>query len=184
MVYNFIHKVKPYKEPLKGHYVAALEEATGDDRNEEDGDKPWTKYLKDELKEMCDDNGIVVRGDPTDAQLFLRHEVERTAKERQRQIVRISEEARVMDMVRTGQLPLLKTPQKDCNWCKFFDVCEIDESGDQEAVDYFIETTMKKHDPYFDHREGAVNSKKCTCPEEARNPRCPIHGSIQDGSVS
>ena len=182
MVYNFIHKVKPYKEPLKGHYVAALTEATGSDINPET-DKPWDKSLKDDLKDIAEFNEITVLGDPTDIPLFLRWEVERTYKERQRQIVRISEEARVMGMVRDGTLPLLKTPQKDCNWCTFFDMCELDETGDKEAVDYFVETTMKKHDPYHDHREGAINSKKCTCEPPAVNERCPIHGSIQDGST-
>jgi hypothetical protein len=91
---------------------------------------------------------------------FLRVFVPRTAKERQRQIVRISEEARVMDDVRTGRMPLLKTPQKDCAFCKFFDLCELDESGGD--VEYFRETTMMPIDPYADHREGADNSKKVT----------------------
>lgn len=163
MVYNFIHKVKPYKEPLKDHYIKALNEAGWYDAEDASGKtKPLDKFLKADLVAICEDEEIEVHGDPTDAPLFLRHEVERTAKERQRQIVRISEEARVMGMVRSGELPLLKTPQKDCNWCKFFDVCELDEAGDQAAVDYFIETTMKKHDPYFDHREGAMNSKRVT----------------------
>jgi hypothetical protein len=120
----------------------------------------------------------------------MRHYVGRTFKERQRQIVRISEEARVMGMVRDGSLPLLKTPQRDCNWCQYFDMCEIDESGDTEAVKYFVESTMKQADPYHDHRDGVENSKRCSCEYDAQsnepkhiNPRCPIHGKIQDGSV-
>jgi hypothetical protein len=89
---------------------------------------------------------------------FKRVFVPRTPAERQRQIVRISEEARVMDMIRTGQLPVLKTPTKNCLYCKFFDMCELDEGS--QLDDYFIETTMKAFDPYADHREGADNSKK------------------------
>src|SRR6516165_5037838 len=89
---------------------------------------------------------------------FLRYFVPRTSKERQRQVVRISEEARVMDDVRTGRMPLLKTPQRDCYWCKFFDLCELDESGGD--TEYFISTTMQSIDPYADHREGAASSKK------------------------
>lgn len=91
---------------------------------------------------------------------FMRFYVPRTYKERQRQIVRISEEARVMDDVRTGRMPLLKTPQRDCVWCKFFDLCELDESGGD--TEYFEETTMMSIDPYADHREGAISSKKLT----------------------
>ena len=89
---------------------------------------------------------------------FLRLFVPRTTIERQRQIVRISEEARVMDDVRTGRMPLLKTPQRDCVFCKFFDLCELDEAGGD--VEYFRSTTMKSIDPYQDHREGAQNSKR------------------------
>jgi hypothetical protein len=163
MEYNFIHKVKPFKEPLKQHYIDALEAEGFHDVEQADGRVvPIGKLLKDSLKDICEAQEIEVRGDRTDAQLFMRHYVGRTFKERQRQIVRISEEARVMDLVRTGQLPLLKTPQRDCNWCQYFDMCELDESGDQEAVDYFVETTMKKADPYFDHRDDAKNSKKIT----------------------
>lgn len=187
MVYNFIHKVKPFKEPLKPAYVDKLTRITESDTNPENG-KLWAKHLKEDLKEICTFNEIEVIGEPTDAQLFLRYEVDRTYKERQRQIVRISEEARVMDMVRTGKLPLIKTPQKDCNFCSFFDMCELDESGDTEAVDYFVETTMKKHNPYHDHEEDAVNSKKCTCSDsrydgdDGYDDRCPIHGKVSDGS--
>lgn len=185
MVYNFIHKVKPYKEPLKGHYVTALEDAGFEEAENEKGDyKPIDKLLVRELKALCEQEEIEVVGEPTDVPLFLRHEVKRTSRERQRQIVRISEEARVMNMVRTGQLPVIKTPQRDCNWCSFFDVCEVDESGDQESVDYLFETTMKKQDPYHDHRDGVANSKRCTCEEGVVNFRCPLHGTIQDGSVS
>lgn len=176
MVYNFIHKVKPYKEPLKQAYIDVLQDATGEDNL--DG-KPWSKFLKTDLEELCSDNNLKVVGELTDNVLFLRYPVDRTFKERQRQIVRISEEARVMGMIRDGSLPLIKTPQKDCNWCKFFDVCELDEAGDTEAVDYFIETTMKKTDPYHDHRPDATNSKRCTCTPNAQDERCPIHGEIQ-----
>jgi hypothetical protein len=112
-----------------------------------------------EIGERLNKNGTVskLQGSP----LFERHYVPRTYKERQRQIVRISEEARVMDMIRKGLLPILKTPQRDCYFCKYFDLCELDESGGD--TEYFIETTMEKDfDPYSDHREGADNSKKVT----------------------
>lgn len=163
MVYNFIHKVKPYKEPLKAAYVEALEKELIDEVEDDSGKIiPIGKLLKADLVELCENHGIEVQGERTDTPLFMRFEVDRTARERQRQIVRISEEARVMGMLRDGSLPILKTPQRDCNWCKFFDVCELDESGDSDAVDYFIETTLQKSDPYADHRDGADNSKRVT----------------------
>jgi hypothetical protein len=156
MEYNFIKKSKVYAEPLKSHYIAALTKHTGENFNPT-SKILWTKYLKDDLRELADSHGLAVRGEKNDPP-FMRHWVPRTAKERQRQIVRISEEAQVMDMVRKGHLPLLKTPQRDCYYCKFFDLCELDESGGD--TDYFIETTMKTYDPYSDHRQGADNSKK------------------------
>jgi PD-(D/E)XK nuclease superfamily len=114
---------------------------------------------QNEKGEYLNLNGTVSKRQPKP--IFERHYVPRTYKERQRQIVRISEEARVMDDVRSGRMPLLKTPQRDCYYCKFFDLCELDEGGGD--TEYFIETTMERgFDPYSDHREGAGNSKKVT----------------------
>lgn len=110
----------------------------------------------DENGQRLNQNGTVSKRQPPP--VFVRHFVPRTPAERQRQIVRISEEARVMDDIRHGRLPVMKTPQRDCVWCKHFALCELDESGGD--TEYFIETTYKNADPYFDHREGAENSKK------------------------
>lgn len=157
MEYNFIKKTSLYNAPLKQHYIDALENyyvVTGVDEPAYN----WRKDLKDELRQYCEDLDIVVHGEAKDETPYMRHWVPRTPKERQRQIKRISEEAQVMDMVRSGRMPLLKTPQRDCYYCKFFDLCELDESGGD--TEYFIENTMKSIDPYADHRDGADNSKK------------------------
>lgn len=138
--------------PQKKHYEAEIGQLL---------EKPVAKYKIDELEVIATAHNITVYGDVSADQSgdnFLRHFVPRNPAERQRQIVRISEEARVMGMVRSGQLPVLKTPQKDCVYCPFFDLCEIDEGGGD--TEYFIETTMKHRDPYADHQEGADNSKK------------------------
>jgi hypothetical protein len=116
------------------------------------------KRPMDEDGQRLNMDGSVSKKQPVP--LFGRHFVPRTYKERQRQIVRISEEARVMDDVRSGRMPIMKTPQRDCYFCQYFALCELDESGGD--TEYFIETTMKKFDPYADHREGADNSKKVT----------------------
>lgn len=167
MEYNFIKRAaidrRPRDEnglarnnPIKKHYVEALisaGRAVG-----WDPEKLAKKSLA-ELGEMA--SGLRVFGDVSADQKsgnFFRWFVPRTPEERQRQIVRISEEARVMDDVRHGRLPLLKTPTKDCFYCKFFELCELDEAGGD--VEYFAETTMKRQDPYADHRAGADNSKK------------------------
>lgn len=171
MEYNFIKRAaldtRPRDEngmarnlPQKQHLVDALIE-TGVRGNEEE--IALLKLKKDELIDLCEDSGVVAYGEVSADQSsdnFMRYFVPRTPKERQRQIVRISEEAQVMAEIRAGRHPVLKTPTKECRWCKFFDICELDESGGD--TEYFRETTMKEYDPYSDHREGADNSKKVT----------------------
>lgn len=181
MEYNFIKRSKlddrPRDEnglarnkPVKRHYEAAFEDLAIADL--ENVGIRWDRVgshkvaeLEDAAQQLRERNILTgpIYGDISkdqDGDNFMRYWVPRTYKERQRQIVRISEEARVMDDIRQGRLPVLKTPQRDCTWCKFFDLCELDESGGD--TEYFEETTMKKHDPYADHRDAAINSKKIT----------------------
>jgi hypothetical protein len=167
MEYNFIKRAKldtrqrdpqgfARNNPVKADYEAAF----GDRVNLP---KRIAAYSIADLAQIAKDHRITVYGKVSADQNgdnFKRYFVPRTPSERQRQIVRISEEARVMNMVRTGELPVLKTPTKLCQYCKFFDLCELDESGGD--TEYFIQTTMKAHDPYADHREDAINSKKVT----------------------
>jgi CRISPR/Cas system-associated exonuclease Cas4 (RecB family) len=153
MEYNFIRKGNQYKEPLKQAYIDALwaEGIQYGDGVSTPKDKPIEKLLKKDLAEMCQTYDIKVLGEPTDTPIFVRHFVPRTPAERQRSIVRISEEARVMADVREGRLPILKNTQRDCYFCQFFDLCEIDEAGGD--TEYFKESTMIKVDPYADHDE-------------------------------
>lgn len=83
-----------------------------------------------------------------------------------------------MNAVRDGTMPVLKTAQKDCYYCEFFDLCELDESGGD--TEYFIQTTMNKYDPYADHREGADNSKKVTDGSADQGQRSQGTGPVQD----
>lgn len=183
MEYNFIRRAKldtrvrdslgqARNNPVKADYAAALIEHGG--YAEEDAVKAVKRFNLLQLAELLrqDAPDVVVYGKVSADQSgdsFKRYFVPRTPAERQRQIVRISEEARVMDMVRTGELPILKTPTKNCMYCKFFDLCELDESGGD--TEYFISTTMKAHDPYADHREDALNSKKVTDGSESKGSR-------------
>lgn len=181
MEYNFIKRAKLDDRPRdehgrarnqanKRHYEAAFNEVSTADL--ESVGLQWDRIDKHKVVELFEasqkllERGVLktpVYGDISKDQTgdnFMRYFVPRTPAERQRQIVRISEEARVMNMVRAGELPVLKTPQKDCYFCEFFDLCELDESGGD--TEYFIQTTMKAYDPYADHRAGADNSKKVT----------------------
>lgn len=175
MEYNFIKRAKlddrprnaeglACNQPQKKHYVDALIEYEDCIWDEEDrvGLMKWSKA--DLAVEAVQAHNLgPIFGEPSadqSSENFMRLWVPRTHKERQRQIVRISNEAIEMDMKRKGKLPVLKTPTKECTWCKFYDLCELDEAGGD--TEYFIESTMKKHDPYADHRELAENSKRLT----------------------
>lgn len=172
MEYNFVkraaldNRIRDSKgqarnNPQKKHYIDALISCLESDIVESDRDKLMKKKLDELAFEAECTYGLTVFGDVSanqDGDNFKRHFVPRTPKERKRTIIRISEEARIMNAMRTGELPLYKVPTKDCQYCKFFDLCELDESGGD--TEYFIKTTMKPNDPYADHRDGADNSKK------------------------
>jgi hypothetical protein len=146
MEYNFIRRTNLWSAPLKADYVGALSRAGIQ------GPKPLEKMLKADLEHLAYMNDIRVNGEEVDRNtIFKRHFVPRTPKERQRSIIRISEEARVMADVREGRLPILKHTQRDCYFCAFFDLCDLDESG--ADTDYFKESVYMKHDPYGDHDE-------------------------------
>jgi hypothetical protein len=63
---------------------------------------------------------------------------------------RVIQEAREMEMVRQGKLPVYKNPgQMNCAGCGFRDVCELHEIGaDWEAM---LQATMQPWNPYGEH---------------------------------
>lgn len=137
-------------KPLKKHFIDSL------------GHYPCfnEKWTIAQMEQFAENNQVTVYGDPSKDQgapLFLREKIEKTPKECSRQIRRIGEEALHMQAIRNGDLPILKTPQDNCNWCDFFELCELDESGGD--TEYFEEGAFTRHDPYGDHRDGAENSK-------------------------
>jgi hypothetical protein len=134
------------KEIVKGMEYNFIRKGKVDDRPQ------------NERGEYLNKNGSVSKqqGRP----LFQRYFVPRTLKERQRTIVRISQESAIMADIAAGKIPIVKNTARDCAFCKFYDLCELDEAG--EDTQYFKETVFKKHDPWFDHRPEAINSKKVT----------------------
>lgn len=86
--------------------------------------------------------------------LFLRHPVPRTSAARRNQLIRIQDDATVMEAVRRGYEPVTKTPHWSCaRFCEFFDICRLHEEGgnweDLRDVQFTVE------DPYADHRKSA-----------------------------
>lgn len=186
MEFNYIKKIMPdtrpvnadgkaTNKPLKKHYVEALlrqDRETGDLADYAD-DKGISKAVAEEVmaKEYnrmkiveldveAHDRQLVVLGDVSKDQRlesFHREFVGRTRKQQQKQLDRIVDDVTVMEMARSGQIPILKAPGKLCGWCDFFDLCNIDENMDD--TEHFKKRAFDVRDPYHDHREGAVNSK-------------------------
>lgn len=86
------------------------------------------------------------------APLFVRHPVYRTTKERNNTLHRIQNDAATMEMYRTGEVPLSKTPHWGCaRMCEFFTMCELQEaSGNWEEYKRLM---FRVEDPYADHRK-------------------------------
>jgi hypothetical protein len=164
VVFNFLKKSLPpdpetvdengqiRNKPIKADYHAALSE------------RGITYTAKDSvptLEALAKGAGIKVWGAVSKNQggpLFWREVIPRTKANRQRQIVRIADEAEVMARMRSGDIPIYKAPGEHCNWCDFKDLCDVDENGDD--TEDFIKNLFKIQDPYADHREGAINSKE------------------------
>lgn len=156
--YNFLRKATPDVRPInadgyrtnkpkKEHYLQALAHLPG----------VYKSMTMPVLQEMADAEGITVLGEMSLSQpppLFERHFVKRTKEEQQTQIDRIRKEEFQMDLVRSGIMPMTKTPTKDCSWdCDFFDLCELDER--RADTKEFIKIGYRRADPYADHRKSA-----------------------------
>lgn len=81
---------------------------------------------------------------------FLRYPVNRTPRERNEQIRRIANEAKHMDLIRKGELPITKNTARDCSWCPFFQMCELHEAG-SDWEDY-RDAVYRVEDPYSNYR--------------------------------
>lgn len=160
VTYNFARKAmadeRPRNEdglytnkPTKDHYLSQLSAA-----GVEIPDKPTVAVLQG----IAETEGITVLGDPSKSQpppYFLRHNVIRTVHERNNQIRRIAAEVQVMEGMSSGSLPTFKNPTRDCSWdCPFYDMCVLHEAGNDDWKD-LRDSTLKKRDPYADHRPSA-----------------------------
>jgi hypothetical protein len=86
---------------------------------------------------------------------FHREVVERTPGEVNRQLSRIRDDALLMRAVREGKVPLTKNTSYRCPKCPYFDLCVLDEKGDQRAVKAYKRSSFNAVDPYADHRKSA-----------------------------
>ena len=157
IMYNFMRKAmgdtRPKNEdgyhcnqPAKKDYLAALSEFY------EETD--LAKMKVDELKALAEEDGITVLGEVSKSQppaYFLREPVFRSPGERKTQIDRIRSEALFARAYRDGDLPILKSPSKDCSWCPFEKMCEIHERGDMLSFEEFKESQFTIRDVHAAH---------------------------------
>ena len=140
-------------KPQKKHFI----ECYG---NNLDFDEKWPLP---KMQAYADAKGGVVLGDVSKVQplkLFWREEVARNKANRRRQIERIADDAEQIELVRRGLMGITKAPGKHCNWCKFKDLCDVDENGGDS--EQYIKDVFRVEDKYSDHRAGAKNSKVTT----------------------
>lgn len=162
IMYNFLRKAMPDErpkddegyyanKPTKAHYVAALE-AAGVQPGP--GLKSLDKLTLAALTDLADERSIFVLGDRSKIQpppLRLRLEVHRTRAERRSQLLRVQQDALQMELLRDGLLIPTKNATKECNWCEFYDMCELQErGGDWESL---RDMAYIVQDPYADHRK-------------------------------
>jgi hypothetical protein len=160
--YNFLRKALPDDRPqdadgvrhnkaTKNHYVSQL---TGVDGWTED---KLRKMKIDELDSIAAANFVVVLGDVSLKQpppLFVRPEpITKTPAEIKTQLIRIADEVSVMNLVRNGDLPVIKSRTRDCPWCDFWDICLLSDRGD-DRWKTIMNAAYSVFDPYTDIREG------------------------------
>lgn len=159
IIYNFLRKALPddrprnadgyyCNKPKKDDYVQQLRAA---------GVEGVLTASLPVLEELAARHSITVLGEVSKVQpkpLYVRHTVERTARERQTQIQRIQGEAVQMDLIRSGAIKPSKNPTRDCSWdCQFHNMCELHEM--QAGWEEFRDDVLVVRDPYADHRKSA-----------------------------
>lgn len=139
IIYNYLVKRKAdtrprnpegfyTNKPQKKHFVSALTEAGVT----EVSDKPVDKLKLDELESVADEHGVKVFGEVSANQppkTFDRVTVYRSPNQQRSQIKRIQNDLEAMSLVRNNLLAATKTPTRECGFCEFREICELDESG-------------------------------------------------------
>jgi hypothetical protein len=99
-------------------------------------------------------NGSVSKRQPVPQ--FVRTPVERAPSEVQSQMNRMADEMALMNAVREGIVPLIKTPTKMCpRICEFWDLCTLHERGSERAIKAMKKSTFSIDDPYDRYRKSA-----------------------------
>lgn len=169
IMYNFMRKGLPDErpkdadgyatnKPVKADYIAAINDERAKMPNKVGGS--WLgpeltgKETLTTLQDIASKMEVPVLGERSKVQpppLFLRHPVHRTSPERRSQLLRVQQDALQMELLRDGLLIPTKSATRECTWCEFYDMCELQErGGDWESL---RDIAYRVEDPYADHRK-------------------------------
>lgn len=109
---------------------------------------------QDEHGRYLNKNGTVSMSQP--APEFHREVIERNPGEVNRQLSRLRDDATWMQAIRDGKMPLTKNTTFRCPQCRFFEMCQLDEKGNERAVRQYKSLMYNQQDPYADHRKSAA----------------------------
>lgn len=169
IVFNMLRKAMPqptaedgirYNLPKRKHYEEAIEAERQKMPGKVKGSSwigpPLTgKETLPMLRDIASKLDLDVKGDARAKQptpLFKRYTTHRGIEQRVNQGQKVLAEARRMDLLRRGKLPLLKHPTEDCVRCSLYEFCQLEELDPAEAEGYAA-TMLVQRDPYADHRE-------------------------------
>lgn len=161
IIFNMLRKAMPDTRPLNAEGLACnlpkkvdYVEALGSVGLLAADGKPLMKANMERLEELAREAKLTVLGEPSAKQptpLFARYTSTRTVEERVRQAQHVANEARIMHLMRTKQIPINKQPSEDCTRCQLFDMCQLDEQDPAQGREYAA-AVMHRRDPYKDHR--------------------------------
>ena len=105
-----------------------------------------------DLELLAAERGVTVLGEVSAVQpkpLLDRIPVYRSAKQNLNQLKRVSTDLEAMSLVRNKVLPATKTPTRECGFCEFRDICELDEQG--KGIADYVSQVYTTWDPYAAH---------------------------------
>lgn len=158
IMYNFLRKGLPDDRPrdAQGYATNKPEKRHYADALGYQGDEPEFKKMKmEDLERLAAGYKVTVLGDRSKIQpkpLFHREPVGRTSKARTNMLLRLQNDTAKMEMYRTGELPITKTPHWSCErFCDFFEMCRLHEEGGNWQE--YKKLMFTQEDPYADHRK-------------------------------
>lgn len=133
VTYNYLQKKKRdnrprnpqglyCNKPQKKHYIEALKDIV---------EAPEKMQLK-QLIEVAEEKKTEVFGEPSANQPqspFKRVLVKRSTKQLKSQLQRLQTDAMLISAVAEETLPATKNPSRECTFCEFNELCELDESN-------------------------------------------------------